>query len=53
MKKLVAVFLLGMGILSQASDNNYPDTPPCNIPTPSPKNTPQNSPRGNDSSDQK
>lgn len=39
MKKLVALLLLGAGIASQVetSDNNYPDTPPCNLPTPSPK----------------
>lgn len=49
MKKLVAVLLLGIGIASQASDNNYPDTPPCQLPEPSPPSTP----RGSDSSDKK
>lgn len=45
MKKLVAVLLLGIGIASQVvpSDNNYPDTPPCNLPEPSPPSTPRGS----------
>lgn len=59
LKKLVAVFLLGAGVASyvEASNNNYPDCPPCSIGTPSPKNSPQSSPaptpRGSDSDDKK
>lgn len=42
-KLLLALMIAGFVNPLLSSDNNYPDTPPCNLPEPSPPSTPRES----------